>query len=430
MRAVLRNPGWLLLASLGLFTTSGLPQGSLTPGMNVEVSDAVVIEGAGERPGQLMRLKDGALLLCGETASLLSRDAGRTWQAAPAIASGLVVERRDGSFYLLKGGANYTPEARTSVGPKPGMFYGKALHVPTLEALRTPAQLPWKQVSVAIERAAAFTGDDGHDIVTPLLSGPLLELEDGTLVLATYGKFVGDTAPVEGFVPTKGEKWFKNRTYLLRSVDGGASWRYFSTVAYDGKTGQESFCEPALVDVGKGELLAVMRTGRFSPLFQARSADGGKNWQQPVLLRTLGLDPQVVVMPGGMVACSFGWRPKKIISAPGGGGYLAAAEDYRRRYQKAVGIEDPSLAAGDYVMFSMNKGQTWTKPVRIAAPLTVGYTRLAATGTNSCLVLSQRLIIPGESTASILQKWERDWDSVAKSARRVFEARTVTVRSE
>jgi len=131
-----------------------------------------------------------------------------------------------------------------------------------------------------------------------------------------------------------------------------------------------------------------------------------------------------------MVACSFGWRPKKIISAPGGGGYLAAAEDYRRRYQNDVGIEDPSSAAGDYVMFSMNKGQTWTKPVRIAAPLTVGYTRLAATGTNSCLVLSQRFIIPGESAASILQKWERDWDSVAKSARRVFEARTVTVRSE
>ena len=58
-----------------------------------------------------------------------------------------------------------------------------------------------------------------------------------------------------------------------------------------------------------------------------------------------------------------------------------AAEDYRRRYQNEVGIEDPSSAAGDYVMFSMNKGQTWTKPVRIAEPLTVGYTQLAATGT-------------------------------------------------
>ena len=36
-----------------------------------------------------------------------------------------------------------------------------------------------------------------------------------------------------------------------------------------------------------------------------------------------------------------------------------ALQDYRRRYQAEVGIQDPPKAAGDYVMVSLNRGHTW-----------------------------------------------------------------------
>src|SRR5439155_4765237 len=99
----------------------------------------------------------------------------------------------------------------------------------------------------------------------------------------------------------------------------------------------------------------------------------------------------LALLPNGVLACSFGWRPLKSNSY-----YLAALEDYGKRYRTDVGIEDPSAAAGDYVMFSLDKGHSWTKPKRIATPLTLGFTRLAPNGPNSFLVISQRLTIPGE----------------------------------
>ena len=141
-----------------------------------------------------------------------------------------------------------------------------------------------------VEQFASFNSNTGEEVSTPFVTGPLVELGDGTLLAANYGKFVGDAARAPGFEREKG-KYFRNRTYLLASRDGGTQWSYLATVAYDGRTGQESFCEPSLVDLGNGELLAVMRTGHFAPLYQARSKDGGKSWGEPESLHVPGLSP-------------------------------------------------------------------------------------------------------------------------------------------
>lgn len=211
----------------------------------------------------------------------------------------------------------------------------------------------------------------------------------------------------------------------MASTDQGASWKYRSTIAYDAKTGQESFCEPGLADLGNGELLVVMRTGRYAPMYQARSKDGGKTWGKPESLHTLGLEPKLALLPNGVLVCSFGWRPLKI--QPGvGQPYAEALQDYQKRYRNSVGIEDPSAAAGDYVMFSLDNGHTWNKPRRIARPITVGYTWLAPSGADSCVVFSQRIVLPGESEASLAYKWEKEWDF--EKARRVLEARRITVK--
>jgi len=300
-----------------------------------------------------------------------------------------------------------------------------------VQEIETLSQTDWSEIPVRVERWTPLTGDDGHTDVPSLnITGPILELSDGSLIVASYGNFAGDTVPMEGFVPDKGQKWFKYRTYLLASRDGGASWNYLSTVAYDGETGQESFCEPGIVELGDGELVAVMRTGRFAPMYQARSRDGGRTWSRPQSLHTLGLAPQLTLLPGGTLACSFGWRPTKNQVVGGGRPAELALRDYNQRYRTDVGLEDPSAAAGDYIMFSFDRGQTWSRPRQIARALTVGYTRVVGIRRNACLVLSQRLVIPGESAQSVQLKWASDWAKWVHKSRRVVEARVVSIKGK
>jgi hypothetical protein len=110
-----------------------------------------------------------------------------------------------------------------------------------------------------------------------------------------------------------------------------------------------------------------------------------------------------------------------------GGAYVGALKDYKERYQALLGIKDPSAAAGDYVMVSVDKGRTWSRPAKIAEPLTVGYTLLAPTGPNTCLVLSRRIVIEGQSRADVIQKWRKEWHDWVDKSGAVIEAREITV---
>ena len=371
----------------------------------------------------LLSLPGGGLILASGEFSSRSQDSGATWEKAPALPPGRVFELGDDSFRVLAG--------RAQQGVKPGLFSGKWARFASLEELTSGKEVPWKETSLQVERWTSLTSDDDTEVNELQITGPTLELADGTLLAASYGNFKGDTVPMVGFVGTRGQKWFKYRTYLLESRDDGASWNYLSTVAYDGDTGQESFCEPAIVDLGSGELLAIMRTGRFAPMYQTRSLDGGKTWAKPESAHTLGLAPQLVLLENAALVCSFGWRPMKVsyglAMEDEEGPYPAAARDYEKRYRDDVGIEDPSAEAGDYVMVSYDKGKTWSQPRRIAEPLTVGYTFLADTGPDSCLVLSRRITIPGESRESVAQKWKDSWPEWKDKAQVRFEARQIRV---
>ena len=106
---------------------------------------------------------------------------------------------------------------------------------------------------------------------------------------------------------------------------------------------------------------------------------------------------------------------------------MGALRDYEERYRSLVGIEDPSAAAGDYVMASVDKGHTWSRPVKVADPLTVGYTLLAPTGPDTCLLLSRRIVIEGLSREEVLQKWESEWHDWNHKSGAVIEAREIRV---
>ncbi len=379
------------------------------PKVGLEVGEPVTVPTA-EHPGisvgpRLVTLPEGRVLMGRGGISLTTSDSGITWEVGPAIARPHLLPLRDGSYFFLKGRGFATDE--------PGLFSLEVARVQALDEDATDERVSWSPATARVDRWAPLTADNETEVDYLGVGGPFLELEDGTLLAACYGNFKGDTVPMEGFPATTGQKWFKYRTYLLDSNDGGVTWEYLSTIAYDGVTGQESFCEPAMVDLGGGELLAVMRTGRFAPMYQARSLDGGKTWQKPESMQVPGLAPQMVLLDNGALVCSFGWRRLKVGYGHGlndeGGPYPAAARDYQARYRQDVGIENPSEAAGDYVMVSLDKGKTWSEPRKIAEPLTSGYTLLAATGPDTVLVISARLTLPGQSQERHLEIWEREW---------------------
>ncbi len=397
------------------------------PKVRLEVGDPVTVP-TDQHPDismgpRIVTLPDGRVLAGRGEVSLTTSDSGATWDVGPAIARPHLLPLRDGSFFFLKG--------RGVQSDEPGLFSLEMAHVQSLDENATEERISWSPATARVDRWAPLTADNETEVDYLGVGGPFLELEDGTLLAACYGNFKGDTVPMEGFLATSGQKWFKYRTYLLASSDGGVNWEYLSTIAYDGDTGQESFCEPAIVNLGGGELLAVMRTGRFAPMYQARSLDGGKTWQKPESMHILGLAPQMVLLENGVLVCSFGWRRLKIGYGHGlndeGGPYPAAARDYQERYLQDVGIENPSEAAGDYVMISLDKGKTWSEPRKIAEPLTSGYTLLAASGPDTVLVISARLTIPGQSPERHLEIWEREWTQWSDNSVVVRIARKIRV---
>lgn len=396
---------------------------------SVTVSEPSIVHEDGAAPpyyyryAPLLKLLDGSIILSGRMGKILrSTDGGRTWQARPVpISEFQALQRRDGSFYLLKRG--FTPSER------PGVFLAGHMKLNGLGDFEDIDDESWQETAVSVPRFKPVIADDYKTVSRAPFVELAHELSDGTLLGLSYGNFIGDDVPISGF-DTKLGVAPMYRTYLMSSTDDGKNWEYLSTIAYDGKTGQESFCEPALVDFGGGELLAIMRTGRYAPLYQCRSRDGGRTWSEPVSLETLGLRPRMARLENGILACSFGWRPMRYIywEDPNGGYYPAGLADYHKRYKSQVGIEDPSEAAGDYVMFSPDKGYTWTQPRKIAEPLTQGYTQIAATGPDSCVVLSYRFVLPGKSLGETLRSWENDSEHFLRDMKTLYEARRITVR--
>lgn len=394
----------------------------------VSIAEPTIVRENGAVPpyysvqAQLLRLRDGSLLLAGASGRILrSTDGGETWvRQEDRLKDYILFQRRDGSFYVVK--------SRAVPTEKRGIFRIGRIQVANLDDLAAAGEADWRDISVQVERFKSTVGDDYKTVVTGPSVEPVLEMADGTMLALSYGNFVGDDIPIRGFNPKIGEAPMY-RTYLLSSMDGGQSWSYLSTIAYDGVTGQESFCEASLVHFGNDELLAVMRTGRYSPMYQARSLDGGKTWGRPESLETLGLQPKMTLLQNGVLVCSFGWRPMKFDHwrDTDGGYYPAGLTDYRKRYENVVGIADPSAAAGDYVMFSPDKGHTWSAPRKIAEPLTQGYTQVAAVAPDACLVLSYRFALPGKSVAAIARIWEQESKDFLEEMRNCYEARRVTV---
>jgi len=139
----------------------------------------------------------------------------------------------------------------------------------------------------------------------------VIELTDGSLLAAMYGNFEHDVAP-----PThpwsKKESKYKLRAFTVRSTDLGKTWRYLSSVAVPDPAhtdDSEGFNEWSIVGLEDDRLLAIIRTGHFTPMAACWSEDEGRSWTSPRTLEDLGpagVDPCLIKLDDGRLALAYG----------------------------------------------------------------------------------------------------------------------------
>ncbi len=127
--------------------------------------------------------------------------------------------------------------------------------------------------------------------VKPYAHRSLVVMPDGSLLVTFYMRWPDQ------------EKYHSG---LLRSADDGDTWEYLADIAYDPDAPGEGYCEPAMVLLGNGDLLCMLRTG--GPMFQTRSRDGGRTWDKPHQVMDHGVCPDLCLMSNGVLVCSYG-RP-------------------------------------------------------------------------------------------------------------------------
>lgn len=135
----------------------------------------------------------------------------------------------------------------------------------------------------------------------------------------------------------------KTRVFIIQSTDGGSTWSYLSTVAWDAVNATvaedhsadcevngmcDGFDEATLAvgtAIGYGTssntVVCVMRSG--GPLYRSVSIDAGLSWSTPVLIAPHGVSPQAVTMSSGVLAVIYG-RPDNYVrfSLDGGRTFL------------------------------------------------------------------------------------------------------------
>lgn len=298
--------------------------------LNVSVGSERVIYSGCSREPSLFRLASGELKLTfhavpdvhfAHRACYASRDGGRTWQpeaqrshreqalgelGGRVWASDIYTfERQPGEFT----GSYFTSEdgGETFSGPRESIVrinrvaawtYPTAEHTPEpghpMAKFFIPMPEYYEPIAAAASRRMGFSFWR-YPVET-----------DGRWIAPMQGKFYGDRC---------------YRTVLVESHDQGASWDYVSTIANPLNEERDGFCEPVLMRVADGSLLCMLRRGSSWPLAQVRSLDGGKTWSQPEFLSAHGVDPDLCVLPNGVLACSYGRPGRHLMFSVDGCGY-------------------------------------------------------------------------------------------------------------
>ena len=169
----------------------------------------------------------------------------------------------------------------------------------------------------------------------------IIQLEDGSLLMSLYGNFQSDTIKPTN-PQSKVETKYKLRAFVATSTDQGYTWHYLSSVAVpvSGHTdNSEGFNEWSMVQLNDGRILAVVRTGHFTPFVTSISTDQGHTWSKPEPVPEFGpggCDPYLLKLDDGRIAISWG----EMVQPPKGDSHyfedFSKRGDTRRRSRLAI----------------------------------------------------------------------------------------------
>jgi len=129
-------------------------------------------------------------------------------------------------------------------------------------------------------------------------AGHIIELPDGGLLL-----------PLDGRLGSRSDE--TERSFLLRSDDGGDNWEYWSTMAYD-PANIISFHEPGVTRLEDGRLVSLLRTShkprRQDNMWFTHSEDDGVTWSPPKRSGLWGYPADVMQLQDGRVLAVYGYR--------------------------------------------------------------------------------------------------------------------------
>ncbi len=317
--------------------------------------------------------------------NVVSRDNGATWQvwnvaregAAPPAPSGSpfwdnVMRQREtgpvfeGAAVALRAGPvliqEWTVEGPDASGKMTGRVWESH---DDLQTLRDPVESV-----IQLPQSKSGVDDQGRPYAGLTFHRSLIEMPDGELLACGYCWFKEDTAP-----STYRPQMLKFRTVLLRSSDRARTWRYDATIAVDPSVGEEGFNEPVLARVsrgpGAGRLVCVMRTGSNDcPVYQSHSDDEGASWSRPRPLELRGVDPELIELSDGRLACLVGRRMHDDQHSRRGY-FLALSEDAGDTWTTAAGWNaEPHANIGNATYYSSLRE---LEPRRLLAVYDVGY---------------------------------------------------------
>ncbi len=272
--------------------------------------------GAHEQP-HLFKLQNGDILLVfhkdgdihgAQRVAMRSRDNGHTWSTEPERVN------RDEAIGTLSDGTVLVYDTYGFMKEE-GLFC-KELFRSRDGGARFEGPL-LATVSMPLAAKHAFPGDIGRYRKTSAqwsadVGGnfwrTVLELDDGSLLACGTALFRGHPPQFYNHI----------RAVCHRSTDKGMTWQYLATIAYDPAHG---FHEPVMCKCSDGSLLCVMRTkGGGHPLLQSRSRDQGQTWEPLRETGSLGVDPDLCLMTGGVLACSYGRPGNRVMFSVDGTG--------------------------------------------------------------------------------------------------------------
>jgi len=310
-----------------------------------------------------------------EMATVISHDGGDTWK--PVTLPNANEVNLEGSIHQLKDGTILAIDTYVTPGDKPDTGVGQLyLSKDGYATLQGPIAINFHIPNADFY---ASTDDGGRPHPAMRVHRRIVEMPGGDLLVTIYGFQRGDHTP-SPYTPTM----MKSRVMLFRSKDKGRNWEYVSTVAVDPSVGTEGFGEPVITRVSRGKhagrLICMARTGH--ELYETSSDDDGVTWAKPrprmfadrdvyktsewaemfkdvkrngVLISQnptefIGavVDPDLIELRNGVLVAAFGIR-------------IPARANFARP-------EHPWN--GNYLAFSLDRGDTWSHIVQLTSGIT------------------------------------------------------------